>query len=50
LAQLKYYDELGHNIYFSENEISKINLLIESDLFENVELAKQIILERLNNN
>lgn len=50
LEQLEYYDQNGHNIMFTQDEQNSINNLIESDDTYNLELAKQIILERLNNN
>jgi len=50
LEQLEYYDQNGHNIIFTQDEQNSINNLIESDDTYNLELAKQIVLERLNNN
>jgi len=50
LEQLEYYDQNGYNIMFTQDEQNSINNLIESDDTYNLELAKQIVLERLNNN
>lgn len=49
LSQLAYYGRMGYNTDFTEEEKVSIVRLIRSNDILNLELAKQIVLERLNN-